>query len=43
MIIQAAPTSHELVRLVREMGAAGKGAVAQFVPERSDAIVIGVG
>jgi hypothetical protein len=42
-VVQAAPTSHELVRRVMELGPAAAGAVAQYVPERSDTIVIGVG
>lgn len=42
-VIEAAPSSRELVARVRSMGERGKGAVAQFVPPPSDAIVIGVG
>lgn len=42
-VIEAAPSSRELVARVRSLGERGKGAVAQFVPPPSDAIVIGVG
>lgn len=42
-VVTAAPTSRELVLRVRSMGQAAEGAVAQFVPEPSDDIVIGVG
>jgi hypothetical protein len=42
-VIAGAHNSGELVRRVIEMGSAGEGAVAQFVPRREDAIVIGVG
>lgn len=42
-VIAAAHNSNELVRMVIEMGPRGAGAVAQFVPQRQDSIVIGVG
>jgi hypothetical protein len=42
-VIAAAYNSRELVPMVREKGKAGEGAVAQFVPPRSEDIVIGVG
>jgi hypothetical protein len=42
-VIAAAHNSRELVPMVRSMGESGRGAVAQFVPQRSDEIMIGVG
>jgi hypothetical protein len=42
-VIAAADNSRDLVPKVRELGEAGRGAVAQFVPPHSDDIVIGVG
>jgi len=42
-VVAAAAASHELVLRVTEMGERAHGAVAQFVPEPSDDIVIGVG
>jgi len=42
-VIAGAHSSSQLVRQVIEMGPDGEGAVAQFVPNREDAIVIGVG
>lgn len=42
-VIAVAENSRELVPAVRSQGAAGHGAVAQFVPHRTDEIVIGVG
>lgn len=42
-VIAAAPTSRELVPMLVKMGSAGRGAVAQYVPHRSDIIQIGVG
>lgn len=42
-VIAAAHNSNELVRMVIEMGPKGAGAVAQFVPQRQDSIIIGVG
>ena len=42
-VIAGANSSGELVRRVIEMGPVAEGAVAQFVPPREDAIVIGVG
>lgn len=42
-VIAAAYNSRDLVPKVIEMGPAGKGAVAQFVPQPTDDIVIGVG
>lgn len=42
-VVAAAETSHALVKKVVELGPAARGAVAQFVPEPSDATVIGVG
>jgi hypothetical protein len=41
-VIAAAHNSRDLVQLT-ETGPAGRGAVAQYVPRRSDTIVIGVG
>lgn len=43
VVIAAAYNSHELVPMVISMGPRGEGAVAQFVPHRSEEIVIGVG
>lgn len=42
-VIAAAHNSRDLVPMVRELGEAGKGAVAQFVPPHTDEIVVGVG
>lgn len=42
-VIAAAHNSRDLVPKLVEMGPAGKGAVAQFVPHPSDTIVVGVG
>ena len=42
-VIAAAYNSRDLVPMVRELGEAGKGAVAQFVPPHTDEIVVGVG
>lgn len=42
-VIASAQNSRELVPMIREIGAAGEGAVASFVPHRSEEIVIGVG
>jgi hypothetical protein len=42
-VVAAAASSRELVPMVRSKGPAAEGAVAQYVPERSDDIVIGVG
>jgi hypothetical protein len=42
-VIAAAYNSRDLVPMVNELGEAGRGAVAQFVPPRTDEIVIGVG
>ncbi len=42
-VIAAAHNSRELVPAVRQLGARGRGAVAQFVPEPSDVVMIGVG
>jgi hypothetical protein len=42
-VIAAAHSSRELVPKLVEMGPAGRGAVAQYVPRRSDTIVVGVG
>ena len=42
-VIAAAHSSRELVPKLHEMGQAGRGAVAQYVPHESDVIVIGVG
>jgi len=42
-VIAAAHNSRDLVPAVRSKGAKGEGAVAQFVPRRTDDIVIGVG
>jgi hypothetical protein len=42
-VIAAAHNSRELVPKLVEMGPAGRGAVAQYVPRRSDTIVVGVG
>jgi hypothetical protein len=42
-VIAAAYNSRDLVPKVQSKGESGRGAVAQFVPHRSDTIVIGVG
>jgi len=42
-VIAAASTSPELVRVLHDMGEAGEGAVAQYVPRPSKSIAIGVG
>jgi len=42
-VIAAAHNSRDLVPEVRSKGEKGRGAVAQFVPHRSDDIMIGVG
>jgi len=42
-VIAAAHNSRDLVPMVRSQGPAGEGAVAQFVPHRTDDIMIGVG
>lgn len=42
-VVAAADTSANLVVEVHKLGAKGRGAVAQFVPPRSDVIAIGVG
>jgi hypothetical protein len=42
-VIAAAHNSRDLVPMVKELGEAGKGAVAQFVPPHTDEIVVGVG
>lgn len=42
-VIAAAHSSRELVRQLVEMGPRAQDAIAQFVPPRSDTIVIGVG
>ena len=42
-VIAAAESTPELVARVRSMGPVGQGAVAQYVPHRTDDIVIGVG
>jgi hypothetical protein len=42
-VIAAAENSRDLVAKVRSKGPAGVGAVAQFVPRRTEDIVIGVG
>jgi hypothetical protein len=42
-VVAAAHNSRDLVVEVRKLGAAGERAVAQFVPPRSEEIVIGVG
>jgi hypothetical protein len=42
-VIAAAHNSRELVPMVRKLGEAGRGAVAQFVPPHTDEIVIGLG
>ena len=42
-VVAAAYNSHELVKMVIELGPKAAGAVAQFVPQRQDSIVIGVG
>ena len=44
-VIAAAPTSLELVDALHKLrpAGAGKGAVAQYVPEPTDRIMIGVG
>lgn len=42
-VIAAAYNSRDLVPELHKLGQKGKGAVAQYVPRRDDAIVIGVG
>ena len=42
-VIAAAHNSRDLVPKLQEMGEAGRGAVAQYVPRRTENIVIGVG
>lgn len=42
-VITAAHNPRELVARLHEMGPAGKKAVARFVPNRDETIVIGVG
>lgn len=42
-VVAAAHNSRDLVPMVRSKGAAAAGAVAQYVPQRSDDVVIGVG
>lgn len=42
-VIAAAHNSRDLVPKLVEMGPAGRGAVAQYVPRPSDTIVVGVG
>jgi hypothetical protein len=42
-VIAASENSRDLVAEVRSKGPAGEGAVAQYVPQRSDDIMIGVG
>lgn len=42
-VVAAAHNSRDLVPELRKLGAAGRGAVAQYVTPKSDTIVIGVG
>ena len=42
-VIAAAENSRELVARVRSKGPSAAGAVAQYVPQRTEDIVIGVG
>ena len=42
-VIAAAYNSRDLVPRVKELGEAGRGAVAQFVAPHTDEIVVGVG
>jgi hypothetical protein len=42
-VVAAALNPHELVYKLQEMGSTAEGAVARYVPHRSDVIVIGVG
>ncbi len=42
-VIATAHNSRDLVPELERLGAAGRGAVAQYVPRRSETIVIGVG
>lgn len=42
-VIACANNARELVPQLHQMGAKARGAVAQYVPYRSDAIMIGVG
>lgn len=42
-VIAAAHNSRELVPMVKSKGEVARGAVAQYVPQPSDDIVIGVG
>jgi len=42
-VIAASENSRDLVAMVRSKGPGGEGAVAQYVPKRTDDIMIGVG
>jgi hypothetical protein len=42
-VVAAALNPHELVRMIHEMGPAAEGAIARYVPHRSELIVIGAG
>jgi Family of unknown function (DUF5678) len=42
-VIAASDNSRDLVARVRSQGPAAEGAVAQYVPHRTDDIMIGVG
>lgn len=42
-VVAVAGTSVELVPAVKDLGDAGRGAVAKFIPHRTEQIVIGVG
>jgi hypothetical protein len=42
-VIAAAPTSRGLIPQLRDLGEAGRGAVAQYVTPPTDTVTIGVG
>jgi hypothetical protein len=42
-VVAAAHNARELVPMLHELGEAARGAVAQYVPHPSDAVMIGVG
>ncbi|MCA0331934.1 MAG: DUF5678 domain-containing protein [Actinobacteria bacterium] len=43
VVVACANNARELVPMLHELGEAGRGAVAQYVPFPSDAVMIGVG
>jgi hypothetical protein len=42
-VVASAPSSRELVLRLKDMGASGKGAVAQYVPKPTESFMVGVG